>query len=271
MSQLAEPFPCLVDACRPPVVIGMATLTTAAMHGASPEELAAMIGRSDTDSAARWYDTAIAYQLAFRRAEGLDLLDEALAQAQVFRTRRTGPGDAQIRMLALVAPGELMTNVPLDFITNHLDVRLDLLFLLPDRPLPDRIPDHDIAFFAAGDPDHDTLRRLQRLFAAWPRPALNNPRFLPLLARDRLSQLLANIPGLCSPPAVAAGRARLEAVVRAGGDIGGLLPGGRYPVLVRPLGSQAGHGLKKIESARDLATYLMFSFETSYYVTRFVD
>ncbi len=271
MSDPAEPIPCLTEACRPPVVIGMARLTTAAMHGASPEDLHGMIDRSDADPAARLYDTAIAYQLAFRRAEGLDLLDEALAQSPLFRTRGADPGEARIRVLALVAPGELMANVPLDFITNHLDVRLDLLFVRPGRSLPDTVPDHDVAFFASGDPDPDTLQRLQRLYAAWPRPALNDPRFLPLLARDRLSRLLAGIPGLCSPPAVAVGRAELEALVRAGGDIGALLAGGGYPVLVRPLWSQAGHGLKKIESARDLATYLMFSFETSYYVTRFVD
>ena len=99
-----------------------------------------MIDRSDTDPAARLYDTAIAYQLAFRRAEGLDLLDEALAAiAAVPHPARECRG-AGSRLLALVAPGELMANVPLDFITNHLDVRLDLLFVLPGRPLPDTSP-----------------------------------------------------------------------------------------------------------------------------------
>ena len=46
-----------------------------------------------------------------------------------------------------------MLNTPLDFITNHLDVRLDLLFVVPDTPLPATIPDHDVAFFAVGEAD----------------------------------------------------------------------------------------------------------------------
>lgn len=266
----AETIPQLSEACVPPAVLGTATLTTAAMHGAAPDALAAMIERHDTDPAARLYDTGIARQLAFCRAEGLDLQDEALRLASVFRIRREGAA-ASLRVLALVAPGELMANTPLDFITNHLDVRLDLLFVLPGRPLPATIPDHDVAFFAAGDADPATLVRFQALFAAWPRPTLNDPRYLDLLARDRLPLLLADAPGIASPPAVAVTRQRLERWLTDGGDIGRLLPGCGYPVLVRPLGSHAGRGLKKVDGPGEFAAHLMFSFEPEYYVTAFTE
>ena len=42
-------------------------------------------------------------------------------------------------------------------------------------------------------------------------------------------------------------RDQLVTCSETGGDIGDLLPGCAYPVLVRPLGSHAGAGLKKIE------------------------
>ena len=164
-----------------------------------------------------------------------------------------------------------MANTPLDFITNHLDVRLDLLFVVPGQPLPATIPDHDVAFFAAGDVDDATVARLGALFAAWPRPALNDPRYLPGLARDRLAALLAGVPGICAPPAAAVRRERLDMLLRDGGDIGAVLPGCSYPVLVRPLGSHAGRGLKKIEGVKDLIAYLMFSFAPEFYVTAFAE
>jgi len=270
MPVLSDPIPLLSETCIPPTILGTATLTTAAMHGATPDALAAMIERHDTDPAARLYDTGIARQLAFRRAEGLDLQDEALATAPVFRVGRAA-AEAPLRVLALVAPGELMANTPLDFISNHLDVRLDLLFLLPGQLLPAMVPDHDVAFFAAGDADAETLRRLQALFAAWPRPVLNDPRHLSLLARDRLSALLSGVPELICPPAVAVGRKQLDRWLAEGGDVRHLLPNCAYPLLVRPRGSHAGRGLKKIDSPAEFAAHLMFSFEPDYYVTAFAE
>ena len=147
----ADPIPRLSDACDPPAVIGAAALTTAAFQGATADALAGMIERLDTDPIARLHDTSIAYQLAFRRAEALGLQAEALAGSQLFRIRRESRSPADIRLLALMAPGDLMVNTPLDFITNYLDVRLDLLFLMPDRGLPAIIPDHDVMFFAVSE------------------------------------------------------------------------------------------------------------------------
>jgi hypothetical protein len=268
---LADPIPRLSDASDLPVIVGMATLTTAAMHGADPNTLATMIEEMDVDPTARLYDTSLAYQLAFRRAEGLGIQDRAVATSPMFRVRRENQGAAGLRLLALVALGDLMVNTPIDFITNYLDVQLDLLFVMPGQELPPTIPDHDVAFFAASEADAATVARLHRLFALWPRPALNDPAFLPALSRETLSRLLADVPGICSPPTTMVRRAQLDDLVRDAGRIGDLLPGCSYPILVRPQGSHAGAGLKKIESTAGLAEYLIFSFESSYFVTAFVD
>src|SRR3954454_20677882 len=200
MSFMDEAIPALSDTYVPPVVHGTADLTTFAYQGNGYEALLDRIG-SDVEAVASLYDRSIAPQVAFRRAEGLGLQDEALEANQIYRINHAPEG--ALRMLALVSPGDLMTNTPLDFLTNHLNVRLDLLYLLPDRPLPAVIPDHDVAFFAVGEADPPELERLRRLFARWPRPTLNNPEVLPALERDTLSGLLADVPGGCSPIAVA--------------------------------------------------------------------
>jgi len=276
MSYMDHAVPVLSDTLVPPIVRGTADLTTFAYQGNGYRALMDRIERtrarnsSAASETARTFDTSIAAQLAFRRAEGLNLQDAALVQSQIFRIDGAPPG--ALRLLALVAPGDLMTNTPLDFLTNHLNVRLDLLYMLPDRPLPAVIPDHDIAFFAVGEADPAKLDRLRRLFAAWPRPVLNDPEFLPELERDTLSRSLAGLAGICSPTATGVSRTDLDAHLRSGFPIEGFdTPAGLYPCLIRPVSSHAGTGLARIRTPAELTEYLRFSFERQFFLTAFED
>jgi hypothetical protein len=276
MSFMDQAMPALSDRLALPIVRGTADLTDFAYQG---NDYDAVMDRIDAapwsnpplaEDAARTYDAALASLLAFRRAEGLNLLDAALVESQMFRIG--GAPEGALRLLALVGPGDLMTNTPLDFLTNYLNVRLDLLYILPDRPLPPVIPDHDIAFFALGEADAATLSRLRHLFTRWPRPALNDPWFLPAMERDVLSRSLAGVPGICSPPAVAVSRSELEAHQETGSPIAGFDgPAGPYPCLIRPLTSHAGSGLDRVADTTELAAYLRRSFERQFFVTAFED
>ena len=284
MPLIDQTLPALSDTLVPPIVRGTADLTSFAYQGNDHDALMHRIEASPAPNpptarqAAQTYDTALALQLGFRRAEGLDLQDTALDASPLWRIGGApacapiGPQDGALRLLALVGPGDLMTNTPLDFLTNHLNIRLDLLYLLPDRPLPSVIPDHDAAFFALGEADPATLARLRRLFAAWPRPALNDPRFLPALERDTLSRSLAGIPTIASPTAVATTRAALQAHLDTGCEIQGFdTPTGPYPCLIRPIGSHAGAGLARVTTPAELANYLRFCFDRQFFLTAFHD
>ena len=181
------------------------------------------------------------------------------------------PHGRTLRLLALAAPGDLMVNTPLDFITSHLDVQLDVLFLVPGRPLPDIIPDHDLMFVAISEADPAGLARIRALCAAWPRPVLNEPAALPVLARDALSARLADVPGLHCPATIRASRAMLKRVIDRPPALKMLLPDGGYPLLLRPLGSHAGAGFKRLEDAAGLAAALDASDAATFYLSRFVD
>ena len=278
MSLQVEPLPVLSDAVVPPRICGTADLAHLSYSGNDFDRLAARVaGFHDaaahgSDHPARIYDMSVAYQLGFRRAEALDLQDAALDRSRLYRVGAGADTSRPLRLLALCAPGDLMINAPLDFLTNALDVRLDLLFLLPDHPLPAVIPDHDVAFFAVSEADDALLARLCSLFARWPRPVLNDPRFLPTLRRDALARVLAGAPGICSPTAVAATRAALEAHVKSGAAIPGF-PGasGPYPCLIRPEGSHAGASLARLTSPEKLAEYLLFSWQERFFLTAFED
>ncbi len=267
MSFMDEAIPSLCGALTPPAVRGTADLTTFAYQGAPYEALLDRIGPHGPGAV---YDRAIACQLAFRRAEGLNMLDSALDANQMYRVGHAPKG--ALRLLALASPGDLMANTPLDFLTNYLNVRLDLLYLLPDRPLPSVIPDHDVAFFASAEADPPEMERLRRLFAQWPRPTLNNPHALSTMVRDTLAGALAGFPGLCSPHACATDRLALDAHIQYRVPIAGFTaPHEPYPCLIRPLASHAGIGLARVEDPAELAQYLARSFDRRFFLTKFED
>ncbi|HVY17817.1 MAG TPA: hypothetical protein VHB27_21540 [Rhodopila sp.] len=271
MSRLPEAIPALSDTLMPPAIRGVADLTTFAYGGNGFDRLMDRI-RPDGTEAGTLFDLGIALQLDFRRAEGLRLQDAALARSLLFRVQRTASGGRPVRLLAVCGAGDLMVNAPLDFLTNHLDVRLDLLHVLPNRPLPPVVPDHDVAFFAHGDPDGAMLARLAALYRAWPRPVLNDPAFLPALARDALSRSLAGIASIRSPETVAVTRPALEAYLASGDPIDGFVSTGTmFPCLVRPAGTHAGHGLALLSDQESLVRYLETSDADRFYMSVFVD
>ena len=264
-------MPALSEALQPPLVLGPAALTTAAVRGADLAALSAEALRLDVDEAARAYDASLLSQLAFHPERAMELQAAALGVPRLFRVRREARSGPAIRLLALMSPGDLMANTPLDFITRHLDVRLDLLFMVPGSELPGTIPDHDAMFVASSEPDPATLGRMRKLLRKWPRPALNDPALLARLARERLPALLSDLPTICSPATALAIRSALEAVAGGRASMRDLCQDMVFPVLVRPKGSHAGIGLERIETAGAILDYLAKSVHGEFHISRFHD
>ena len=246
----------------PPLVHGTAELAHRAYAGASADALFAHIDRpvrTAGENAALALDISTACQLTFRQDQGLAIQAEALGRCQLFRLARQAAahGPAPLRLLALMRPGDLMANAPLDFITRHLNVQLDLLYLRPGAALPAAVPDHDVLYVGGGDAA--TLEQRQALFRHWPRPVLNHPLRVEALQRDSLAAMLAGVPGVLSPSCARVARDALALQAVAS------------PVLVRPVGSHAGVNLAKLDGPRGLAAYLEASDADEFYVTAFVD
>jgi hypothetical protein len=275
-------MPALSDTVVPPVVHGTAELSGRAYAGVDLNAMLGWLGPSarplaqaadvEVDTASWLFDASIIHQLSFRRAAGLALQARALAQSRLYRVMGKMPRAGRTRILAICAPGDLMVNTPLDFITNELDVRLDMLFICPDMPLPQVIPDHDVAVFCASQADPALLSRLQRLYAMWPRPALNDPGLLPGLARDTLARSLAGVSEIRSPMTLPIDRVRLDRHLRRHETIDlGAEHQELFPCLLRPHHSHAGNGLARCDSDADLAAYLKLSHEDFFFLTAFED
>ena len=198
---------------------------------------------------------------------------QALAMQQLYRLPAAGSGEPGIRLLAFVAPGDLMTNTPLDLLLEGSDVALDMLYLTPDLALPAVLPEHDVLFVAIGESDRNRplLAEIEEIVGNWPRPVLNLPERIVSTSREGASALLESLPRVVMPIAARVDRPTLERLARAELPIVDLLHEGAFPIIVRPIDSHAGKGLSKIDDPAGAARYLQDMPESEFYVSRFVD
>ncbi len=170
----------------------------------------------------------------------------------------------QRRLLALVTPGDWQANVPFDFLVDRRTTTVHKLYILsPQQSNSAAIPQADVVFTAIGESDEnaqalalasDMLRRIGL-------PHINDPRKILAANRVNVSRILAQIPDLHAPVVERVPRKALEA-----GN-----PGVEYPLLVRPVGSQAGRDLARVSNARELAAYAKRVAGEAFYVMPFVD
>lgn len=273
-----ERIPHIVPTLQPVSTIGAATLTRIAFRGGDLDEvlqqLIASIDGSANDAGVM-LDASLVLQLVFRREEALRLQRQALEQCTLFRVRgaTAPPASPRLKLLALVAPGDLMVNTPLEFIVEGSSVQLDLLYLLPDRELPESAPDHDLLFLAVSEPDDNMvlLERIARIAERWPRPVVNDARRIMRLSRPEVFAMLHDLPGVHMPPTVMVERLQLTELESSADAATRLLFEAGFPLLVRPVGSHAGAGLEKLDGPGELSAYLERSDAGRFYVTPFVD
>lgn len=201
----------------------------------------------------------------------LDMQAKALEMSSVYRI--AGTRKPAIRLLALMGQGDTTDNTPLDYLIEDSDIQLDLLYILPDQPLPGSIPEHDVAIVALGESGKNraTLELMGRLVEHWPRPVLNLPDRILHCSRDEVSSLLAGIPGLSIPATVRVCRSELERGAAQEEPAAELPGGGVYPITIRPVDSQSGRGLDRLGNAGELAGYLGGVDEQEFFISSYID
>ncbi len=255
---------------------GLAALMTMAFRGIDltplGNQLIASVGSyPDVSNAEALLDLSIILHLKGSHDIALSVQQQALQLKQIY----TLPAREQpaIRLLALMIPGDLSANTPLEFLVQDSDIELTLLYLSPELPFPPTLPDHDVAFVAVGEADRSLplLRALSDLARVWPRPLLNSPERILRLSRNESSDLLSDAPGVTMPKAVRVKRGDLERIACAEWPVGTVLDQAEFPVIVRPIDSHAGKGLIKAEAPRDILAYLSSQPEPEFYLSPFVD
>ena len=167
--------------------IGVAKLTKMAFDGVDLRplwnELVPKI-TNDATGAGVGMDLSVIAQLLGDQKTGLAMQRDVLGFQQLFRSPCTAPIPG-LRVLALAAEMDIGGNTPIEFLLAGSDVELTTLYIVPGAPLPDPLPEHDIAIVVAPDDDKTqaTLAEIERM--AWPRTVLNAPAKIRALDRDR--------------------------------------------------------------------------------------
>ncbi len=255
-------------------LIGLPTLMKMAV---SDQDLAPMgaelleRAQRDPSDANALMDLSTVLQLRGDRNVALAVQEEAL---KIQRLYRYGGDDIiSIRVLVLMGSGDLMSNMPIEFLVEGSDIALHLLYIKPGEELPASLPEHDLLFVALAESDqnHQLLQEVHHKLQAWPKPVINPPDRIILLSRDGAGNLLQGLPGVLMPLTVRMTRQELDRLGRCDLPITEILSDGGFPVILRPVDSHAGHGLAKLDDPAAVVSYLAAATEDDFYISRFVD
>ncbi|MHB9117531.1 MAG: ATP-grasp domain-containing protein [Burkholderiales bacterium] len=251
--------------------IGLAALMRLVSSGADVSPLVNMAAYDPSD-ANMLMGLSIVFQLTGSREMGLELQEKALKIRQLYH-QPPAEGPAGLKLLAIMRPGDMMDNTPLDFLLEGSDVALDILYVSSDLPFPASLPEHDVLFVAIGQSDRNQflLDQVGNLIKSSPHPALNMPDRIACLSRDGVSALLKSTPGVDIPISARTGRQGLWQICSGEKSLSALLEDANFPIIVRPLGSHGGRGLARIDSPAAIAAYLDAMPDQDFYAARFVD
>jgi aromatic-L-amino-acid/L-tryptophan decarboxylase len=257
-----------------PSLMGLATLMRMVFSGADTTLLSQQLltrAANDGDDANALMDLSILLHLRFNHELASALQAQALQVTRAYSLDAARP--PRIRLLALMSPGDLMTNAPLEFLLENSDVTLHMQYLVPGRSMPESLPAHDVVFVAVGESaaTRELLNELEQQVTVLPAPVLNLPQHVLKTSRDAASELLAGAPGIVMPVTARISRSDLDSIGQGQRPPGDVLAAGDFPLIVRPLDSHAGRGLKKLESRADIADYLASMADEDFYLSPFVD
>jgi glutathione synthase/RimK-type ligase-like ATP-grasp enzyme len=271
----------------PAVPIGLPTLIKLAFDGVDLAPLwNTLVGRVNDDprDAAALFDLSTIAHIQGRPNDRAALQAWALELRRLYRQppaatpAQSSPGSGGqkgrgIRLLAFMAPGDFMANMPIGFLLEGSSVTLDMVYLVPGLPLPQPLPDHDLALVAVAESNENQalLGELAALVRSWPRPVVNSPQHIARLTRDGTWALLKSAPGVAIPMNARIDRRSFERIAHGEASIENVLEGCTFPIIARPLDSHAGEGLCKLESSAEMDAYLRERAEGEFYIAPFVD
>lgn len=260
----------------PPALFGQARIIDMAFRGHDLvpliEELEARAKNNPRDAAAIM-DLASILIVLRQREEGFTLQRQALGIEQVFRQPIDGASHTPLRVLMFAGPGDFMANIPVQFLLEGSNIALTLVYVRPGEPLPAQLPEHDLALVGVAESDESraVLESLSAAIQSWPTPVLIDPLRVTALSRESLWRVLEGASGIVIPATLRVDCAEIERAAADASAPDRRLAGVRYPIILRPVGSHAGQGLKKIDAPDQLAEYLTGQSADVFYVSPFID
>jgi hypothetical protein len=242
-----------------------------------PEQLQAvweqLVARATADAAdsAAYLDLSTLLLAVGNREKGLEVQAAAIADQPLYR--RPTQGAPTLRLLTFMTPGDFTANTPLDFLLENSSVE-QIYCYIDGPPSPQDVPDHDLAFLAIGESEEvaPLLAQLGPALARWPRPVLNaEPLVIAGLTRDGVAERFAGHPRVLCPTVRRISREMACSLAIGDAELSAVDAALAWPIIIRPVGTHAGHGMEKLSSAAELAPYLAQQEAPEFYLTAFHD
>ncbi|HEX5364082.1 MAG TPA: hypothetical protein VFW59_07415 [Gallionella sp.] len=254
---------------------GLAPFLRLSIAGADLQPVAQQLlalAQDNGDDANLWMNLSLAMQCLGQRDLGMAMQQQALALKRIYHIAATIQ-PARFRLLMLMVPGDLSANTPLECLLEDGDIDLDCYYVTPGDPLAQPLPEHDAVIVAIGESDdnHPTLEALELALAHWPKPVINAPLYIRTTERAVASALLQDVPGLVIPPTLHASRPVLLEIAAGESSLPELSGGCDFPIILRPVGSQAGRDLDRITDPAGIALDLARVNAEDFFLSPFID
>jgi hypothetical protein len=260
---------------EPAAIIGKAPIVRAAFEGRDQlplwQELYPRVSADPTDAAA-FLDLSTLLRVMGDEPQASICEQAALDLSRQYRIVN-GKGTG-LRILVLMAPGDFMTNTPIEFLLEGSDTTILLAYIDADTKSLADLPAHDVAFLAVGESTENApiLDNLDTLLRGWSTPIVNAaPGAIRSLSRRGVAAIFASDPLVYVPPVEQVAREVLYAMAADLFPPSALLADTSFPIIVRPFDTHAGKGMAKIDTRQQLAAYLKTRDEEVFYTSAFVD
>ena len=244
-------------------LMGLARLFKMAFDGADltplGQSLIERAGKNPDDTNAL-LDLSILLQLKYSPEIALGVQAQALGIRTLYHlpARRANA----FRLLAIMAPGNIMANTPLEFLAEGADFSLDMLYIGPGLAPPPALPEYDAVFIALCETTENRpiLEELMKNMDNWPCPVINRPADILKTSREAAPFHLASVAEILMPASSRVGKASLAEKTAL-----------ETPFIIRPVDSHAGHGLAKINDLHEIPGYLETVKDPEFFLSPFID
>lgn len=225
----------------------------------------------DNTNATLLMNLSLALQSLGQHDLGIAIQAEALSIERVYYlTAKHQP--AKLRLLLLCVAGDIAENTPIDCLLEDSDIDIVFYYVAADGSLSSPIPEHDLLMVGICDSDENSavLRALTPALSDWQKPIINHPEPIVNTGRKVASLLLQGIDGLIMPTTFRLARDVLTTISKGETLLCNTIKAD-FPIIIRPLGSHAGHDLERINDKTALCDYLERIHVSAFFVSRFVD
>jgi hypothetical protein len=234
-----------------------------------------LMARIDSDpfDAAALMDMSVLLQANGRRDKGLEIQKMAISLTPVFK-RIHGNGQG-LQVIAFVTAGDMMANTPIDFLLEGSDFTLYFVYVDAGTAALPELPACDAAFMGVGESAQNraVLVNLRRLLTGWQGPKILNmaPEKISVMTRDEVNAQFTHEPSILAPVTLTVSRDALGQIIKGEIPVGALLSDTHFPLIIRPVDTQGGQGLEKIDDVAGLEAYLGVFGQSDFYIAPFID